>query len=95
VLLELGFNKQELANVDHAACQRIGGAVEWLEQDGLLVPSAWNSGVNPVIFTRKQGAEADFEIIEKEIVSQGSHSSQRKGATYDKVGDFVGARVDR
>ncbi len=69
VLLELGVNEQELAKADHAACQRIGGAVEWLEHDGLLVPSARNSGLNLVIFTRKQGAGTDFEIIDSEIVS--------------------------
>jgi len=39
------------------------------QTDGLLVPSARNSGVNLVVFTRKQGAEADFEITEKEILS--------------------------
>jgi RES domain-containing protein len=68
VLRELGIAEPELADVDHAACQRVGGAVEWLEHDGLLVPSARSSGVNLVIFTRKQGAQADFEIIDGELI---------------------------
>ncbi len=69
MLLDLGIGDNELANVEHAACQRIGGAVEWLEHDGLLVPSARSSGVNLVIFTRKQGAQAEFEIVSSEVVS--------------------------
>jgi RES domain-containing protein len=68
VLRELGINGPELANVDHTACQRIGGAAEWLEQDGLLVPSARRAGRNLVIFTRKQRADADFEIIDSEVL---------------------------
>lgn len=69
VLFELGVNERELANVDHTACQRIGGTVEWLEHDGLLVPSARGSGANLVIYPRKQSADADFEIIDSEAVS--------------------------
>lgn len=69
VLLDLGIGEPELSNVDHAACQRIGGAAEWLEHDGLLIPSARSSGVNLVIFTRKQGPEADFKIIGTEVLS--------------------------
>jgi len=68
VLHELGINEPELANVDHTACQRIGGAVEWLEHDGLLVPSARRAGRNLVIFRRKQRADADFEIIDSEVL---------------------------
>ena len=35
-LAGLGLNRAELVAIDHTACQRIGGAVEWLEHDGLL-----------------------------------------------------------
>ncbi len=69
VLLDLGINDQSMGSVDHAVCQRIGGAVEWLEHDGLIVPSARGSGLNLVIFPRKQGAGADFEILESEIIT--------------------------
>lgn len=67
-LFELGIGEADLADVDHAACQRVGGAVEWLEHDGLLVPSARSSGVNLIIFPRKQGPGADLELLEDEIV---------------------------
>jgi RES domain-containing protein len=70
MLLELGINDQALAGVDHAPCQRIGGAVEWLEHDGLLVPSARGPAANLVIFPRKQGSGTDFEVIENEVVQK-------------------------
>src|SRR5579863_4567349 len=66
-LLELGIGEVELSDVDHTGCQRIGGAVEWLEHDGLLVPSARTSGLNLVIFTRKRGPATDFEIVGSEV----------------------------
>jgi RES domain-containing protein len=69
VLLELGIDDQALTSVDHVPCQRIGGAVEWLEHDGLLVPSARGSGANLVIFPRKRRAE-DFDVIESAMVSK-------------------------
>jgi len=67
-LLELGIGEVELSDVDHTGCQRIGGAVEWLEHDGLLVPSARTSGLNLVIFTRKRGPATDFEIVGSEVL---------------------------
>jgi RES domain-containing protein len=69
-LLELGIGETELSDVDHAGCQRLGGTVEWLEHDGLLVPSARRSGVNLVIFTRKRGPGADFEIVSSEVLER-------------------------
>jgi hypothetical protein len=51
-------------------CQRLGGAVEWLEHDGLLVPFARSSGVNLVIFTRKRGVGADFEIVGSDVLER-------------------------
>lgn len=65
VLQHLGLTDEQLAGVDYRACQEIGGAVAWLEHDGLLVPSARRSGgVNLVIFPTSQGADAKFELIE-------------------------------
>jgi RES domain-containing protein len=66
--LELGIGVAELSDVDHATCRTVGGAVEWLEHDGLLVPSARNSGVNLVVFTRKSGPGLDLEIVDSEVV---------------------------
>jgi RES domain-containing protein len=67
-LLDLGIGGDEISNDSHVACQRIGGAVEWLEHDGMLVPSARASGPNLVVFPRHRTATADFEIVDSEIV---------------------------
>jgi RES domain-containing protein len=69
-LLELGIGDTELSDVDHAGCQRLGGAVEWLEHDGLLVPSARSSGANLVIFTRKRGPGTDLEILGSDVLER-------------------------
>jgi RES domain-containing protein len=70
ILRELGLRKHELSSTDHSACRRIGGAVEWLEHDGMIVPSARSSGRNLVIFQRHQSAEADFEIVAAEVIKE-------------------------
>jgi len=67
-LLDLGIDQDEISNDNHLACQTIGGAIEWLEHDGMLVPSARSSGRNLVVFPRHQTAEADFEVISSELV---------------------------
>jgi RES domain-containing protein len=67
-LLDLGISKGEISNANHVACQRIGGSVEWLQHDGMLVPSARSSGHNLVVFPRHQTAEADFEVVGSEVV---------------------------
>jgi len=54
--------------LEHAACQMIGGAVEWLGHDGLLVPSARSEGTNLVIFPNKQTPDYRFEILESENI---------------------------
>ena len=71
VLRDLGLDKREISKIDHTACQRIGGAAEWLEHDGILVPSARHSGLNLVIFPRNQGPDAEFEIVGSEVISRG------------------------
>lgn len=69
LLGELGLTDKELSGIDYAACQALGGAVAWLEHDGLLVPSARGKGVNIVIYTASQSADAKFEVIETEELS--------------------------
>src|ERR1041385_1337531 len=39
-LANLGISEGELTSLDHRVCQSVGGAIEWLGNDGLLVPSA-------------------------------------------------------
>jgi RES domain-containing protein len=57
------------AGIDHAPCQRIGGAVEHLERDGLLVPSArFMGGTNLVIYPNRQTPQYRFRVIEAEVI---------------------------
>lgn len=67
-LADLGIGQDEMSNANHAPCQTVGGAVEWLEHDGMLIPSARSSGRNLVIFPRHQTGEADLEVVSSEII---------------------------
>lgn len=64
----LGVGQAELESLDHTACQRIGGAVEWLGHDGLLVPSARGRGANLVIFPSQQTTKYEFRVIDSEAL---------------------------
>ncbi len=55
---------------DHRACQRVGGAVAWLERGGLLVPSARYSGSNLVILIGSAGSVDDLEVIDQEVIEE-------------------------
>lgn len=70
ILGELSLREGELSGTDHTACRMIGEAVEWLEHDGMIVPSARSSGRNLVIFPRRRSAEADFEVVGSEVISE-------------------------
>ena len=65
-LSRFGLNEETLASTDHPDCQRVGGAVEWLEHDGLLVPSARTEGVNLVIFPNRKKPDYRFEVLDFE-----------------------------
>jgi len=65
-LSRLGLNEESLASIEHSGCQGIGGAVEWLEHDGLLVPSARAEGVNLVIFPNRKKPNYRFEVLDSE-----------------------------
>jgi RES domain-containing protein len=62
----LGFTHDSFEVIDHSDCQVIGGAAEWLDNDGLLVPSARTKGTNLVIFPRRQKPGYRFDIIDFE-----------------------------
>jgi RES domain-containing protein len=65
----LGISEHDLGANDHSACQVIGGAVEYLTHDGLLVPSARSpGGVNLVIYPNRQTSEYQFQILGQEII---------------------------
>lgn len=68
LLQELGLAELDLRGDDHSGCQKIGGAVAWLERDGLLVPSARSNGTNLVIYPTERDPAAEFDILDQETI---------------------------
>ena len=68
-LAKLGLNQDSLASIHHSDCRMIGGAVEWLGHDGLLVPSARAEGMNLVIFPNRKTPDYRFEVLDSEELS--------------------------
>jgi RES domain-containing protein len=65
----VGLSIEDLASIEHEKCQRVGGAVEHLEHDGLLVPSTRHAGgTNLVIFPNRHTSEYRFRVVEREII---------------------------
>ena len=62
----LGLEKDSFASDDHINCQLVGGAVEWLRHDGMLVPSARASGTNLVVFPNRQKSDYEFKPLDFE-----------------------------
>jgi len=69
-LKSVGLGDQELVSYDLTACQEVGGAVAWLENDGLLVPSARAAGANLVIYPGAQSPDAEFEVLRREVLEE-------------------------
>ncbi|MGH2832090.1 MAG: RES domain-containing protein [Solirubrobacteraceae bacterium] len=69
LLRGLGIGPAELAADEMIACRQLGGAVHWLERDGLLLPSARCPSTNLVIFPANRPDDARFEIISAEPVN--------------------------
>lgn len=71
-LESMGITKEHFTPVDKSAlrqCQQLGGAVEWHEHDGLLVPSARGSGANLVIYPSNHTPGYKFEVQGQEDIS--------------------------
>jgi RES domain-containing protein len=51
LLARLGIDDAALSDIDYSRCQIVGGAVERLRNDGLLIPSVRGPGNNLVVFT--------------------------------------------
>ena len=69
-LATFGISDDELVSLDHRACQRVGGAIEWLDNDGLLVPSARAAGVNLIIFPNRQKGDYEFRVIDCDVIDE-------------------------
>jgi RES domain-containing protein len=69
VLSTLGLSLSDVAAIDHGKCQMIGGAAEYLEHDGLLVPSARASNAtNLVIYPNRQTEDYRFQVTSQEVL---------------------------
>jgi RES domain len=66
---DVGIGPAEITADDMIACRQLGGAVHWLERDGLLLPSARSPSTNLVIFPANRPADARFDIIGAEPVN--------------------------
>jgi RES domain-containing protein len=72
ILRAFGIERNELEGIDPGMCQRLGGAVERLGHDGLVVPSARSSALNLVVFPNRQVANRyRFEILDTEVIDIG------------------------
>lgn len=66
-LASVGLTLADVASDDFTACQRVGGAIEWLGNGGILVPSARRAGDNMVILIGP-GGEAEIERVSQEVL---------------------------
>jgi RES domain-containing protein len=69
LLEKTGIKRPDLEGPDFLACQTVGGAVNWLGYDGLLVPSARSSGNNLVLYELNRAAEAVFSVVDAEVLN--------------------------
>jgi len=67
-LAAVGLTIDDVHADDPKACQRVGGAVAWLERGGLLVPSARDPDSNLVILVGRLGLDDDLVVVEREVV---------------------------
>ena len=74
LLSKLGITAAVLSSNDQAPCRTIGGAVNWLGHDGMLVPSARHaSGTNLVIYQQDLSA-TKFDVVAEEVIAEDDRS---------------------
>jgi RES domain-containing protein len=69
LLPSLGITDGVLSSPDHAPCRTIAGAVNWLGQDGLLVPSARRRGGTNLVIYQEDPSTSEFEVIDAEVIA--------------------------
>ncbi len=69
LLHRLGITDEVLSSIDHSACRTIGGAVNWLGHDGLLVPSARRRGGTNLVIYQQDLATSSFEVTDEEVIA--------------------------
>jgi RES domain-containing protein len=65
-----GINEENFAEEEFELTQTVGGAVERLHCDGMLVPSARHGGTNLVIFPRQALIPDFFDPIGVEVINE-------------------------
>jgi RES domain-containing protein len=70
-LATLGLSEADIQSSDLTACQRVGGTAEWLGIEGLIVPSARDTGANLVIFERRTPDDFEVTVLDSEPVDGG------------------------
>ena len=74
VMRSLSLTDDVVTDIDLQQCQKVGGSVERLGHDGLLVPSARATGTNLVIFPNQTVESVyRFDVIGAEVVDPGMH----------------------
>jgi RES domain-containing protein len=68
-LSTVDLTPEDIADDDLTACQEVGAAVEWLGNDGLLVPSARSVATNLVVYPNKRAPDAISEYSDGETLS--------------------------
>jgi RES domain-containing protein len=74
VLSQLGVTDAVLSSPDHTPCRTIGGAVNWLGHDGLLVPSARRRGGANLVIYQQDPSTSDFDVIGAEVIAPDDRS---------------------
>jgi RES domain-containing protein len=69
LLTRLGIIDEVLAGIDHSPCRTVGGAVNWLGHDGLLVPSARRRGGTNLVIYQQDLATSAFEVTDEEALA--------------------------
>ena len=64
-----GIASEMVKGEDLAAPQLVGGAVNWLQCAGMLVPSARDAGDNLVVFVTNMGPNDAVEPVSEELYS--------------------------
>lgn len=65
LLESLGIDRASYADIEPPRCKEIGGALQYLGHDGILVPSARHKGLNLVIYPTEAVVfeEIDFSVV--------------------------------
>ena len=70
------WNPPEVEGEDLSVPQLVGGAVNWLQCAGMLIPSARDAGDNLVIFVNNMGPTDVIDPVSEEVYSPTDHGGK-------------------